>query len=282
MGFQLWLSISTLLTRCTANESNQQDTRQEELVWEDALDDHFLNLNEEDLNEEETPEQNSRDEEDEALSSTVKNYLDSIFDGLKRMSSRDKTTLTDKEAAALQRKLHLCLDEDGPRWLHPPHPIRKIHSERKPDAFYLPSVYLWDPTSLLAPGTETSIMDCRKCRAKFNEEKSKLGKKASIKCTPSVLKKSWYETPRRVFDLKGVYYIFSTRLRCHRCGTDLAAFADTAMSYYPTEVLHEFPAVLSQRSGLDKNLLSLLQSLCDKGVGPVTCSSILKEMYTLE
>lgn len=45
-----------------------------------------------------------------------------------------------------------------------------------------------------------------------------------------------------VFDLKGVYYIFSTRIRCHVCDLSYVSSSDNAMAFYPRQIVEEFPA----------------------------------------
>jgi DNA-directed RNA polymerase subunit M/transcription elongation factor TFIIS len=160
-----------------------------------------------------------------------------------------------------------------------------MKKDPSPEHFYLPSVYLWDPSSLLVPGAEESLLDCPKCRAAYEDERKRFKMKqiSSIQKSPSFLKtSSWHDTPRRVFDTNGVYYIISTRLRCFKCDTSFVSSGSSVFNLYPREVIEEFPAILSQRSGLDKKLVNLMMTFCDKGIGPVASSAILKEMYTLE
>lgn len=103
------------------------------MTWEEALDDR-----EEAFNEEETQHQNGQEDEEDTPSPPVKKYLEDILEALQ------------SEKGDMYKKLKPSLD-DGSRWFHPDNPLHKMHSDmsKSPDGFYLPSVYFWDPLSLL-------------------------------------------------------------------------------------------------------------------------------------
>ena len=85
-----------------------------------------------------------------------------------------------------------------------------------------------------------------------------------------------------MYDLSGKYYIISRRLRCSRCTSDIAAHSEDLVKSLPEYIQLGFPALLSQRSGVDKNLPAFVESLCDKSVGPTGIAATMKELAALE
>jgi hypothetical protein len=51
---------------------------------------------------------------------------------------------------------------------------------------------------------------------------------------------------------------------------------------FPLALQEEFPAVLTQRSGMDKKAIQIIEALSDNAVGPYAIASLMKEVYALQ
>ncbi|KAJ7060532.1 hypothetical protein C8F01DRAFT_988939, partial [Mycena amicta] len=92
----------------------------------------------------------------------------------------------------------------------------------------------------------------------------------------------WNSNPvaRRVVDLDSCYYILSKRLKCrHGCKKSFTMYEEDIMHQLPVHLQNEFPAFLTHRSGIDKNVMTLIRSGISQGLTPHSWERILRELH---
>jgi hypothetical protein len=155
-----------------------------------------------------------------------------------------------------------------------------------PDAFYLPTVVVWDPMKMYRVPVK-----CPRCKntAKY---------------------KGWANKPRKVYGLHETYYILSRRYACNQCTVvspgheeekdsdsekDISsnaastktkiftflASSQNVLDQLPYHAQNAFPAILSKRSGLDKMVLREFESSVESSQGPTALANKIKENYCI-
>jgi hypothetical protein len=119
----------------------------------------------------------------------------------------------------------------------------------------------------------------------------------NCKCARNVCQHSWPKHPaRRVFTATGCYYVMTRRFACNACIEDAKSVdvksekpSQTFMGWDSDSLAHmaygrgeRFPAILSRKSAVDKDVLNLLRAVMNRGVRPETFSDILKELHSIK
>ena len=145
-----------------------------------------------------------------------------------------------------------------------------------PGYFFRPRIFVWAPHETFP---EFSI----KCP----------------KCSQILKPKGWPEAPRLIYGLNFTYLLFARvyvwfilkicinyfiiRYSCSNtsCNTGkvLSSNADF-LARMPKYAQYEFPAVLTHRSGVDKDVVHMLKSCIGDGMGPTKLARMIRENYT--
>ncbi|KAJ7146921.1 hypothetical protein C8R44DRAFT_845839 [Mycena epipterygia] len=141
--------------------------------------------------------------------------------------------------------------------------VKKLNGTAKsslPNALYLTDVFVWLPRLLLPLDF---VFKCIFC------EKDTMGDDG------------WNSNPvaRRVVSLDSCYYILTKRLRCGLCRKGCNMYDEKILAQLPVHLRNEFPAFLTHRSGIDKNLLTLIRSGIAQGLTPHSWERILQELH---
>lgn len=132
-----------------------------------------------------------------------------------------------------------------------------------PSSAYLPSVFVWLPNEL---GESDRIL----C---MNEQCKKQG------CV--MTSKGWNSSPvaRRVIGLSENYYILTKRIQCKECRTSMNYYDPRVMKQLSPELADEFPAFLTQRSGIDKELMELIRDGMSLGVNSNMWATMIRTAH---
>lgn len=199
---------------------------------------------------------NEPDEEEgtSLLEGIVKIYLTHVRDSI------------DKELK--DRKLPSCYSSHGffirPGALYFAYKKARLEDGLIPNPAYLPSVFVWLP--------------------------SELGEGERILCTTEncthaghpMSTKGWNNSPiaRRVIGLSENYYILTKRLHCKgSCKTNMNYYDPRVMKQLSPELADEFPAFLTHRSGIDKELLELIRDGMAMGVNSNMWSTMIRTAH---
>ncbi|KAI8147390.1 hypothetical protein BJV82DRAFT_345657 [Fennellomyces sp. T-0311] len=145
-------------------------------------------------------------------------------------------------------------------WIEPPAPYFALYTgPADPKKLYYPRDFLWQPHRL-------SLSKDLVC--------------PNSKCTGRKLNSKGYNHKpyaRRVVDLD--------RYRCPRgaggCGLSLNARDDKILEQLPPQLQAEFPAYLTHRSAVSKNLGNLLRAAVQNGLGVHRLQRLLRELHVL-
>ncbi|KAE9388021.1 hypothetical protein BT96DRAFT_776850, partial [Gymnopus androsaceus JB14] len=132
-----------------------------------------------------------------------------------------------------------------------------------PSPAYLPSVFVWLPNEL---GEESRILCTNEqCRSKGQVMSSK----------------GWNDSPiaRRVIGLSENYYILTKRIHCKECKTNMNYYDPRVMKQLSPELADEFPAFLTQRSGIDKELMELIRDGMALGVNSNMWTTMIRTAH---
>ncbi|KAI8148040.1 hypothetical protein BJV82DRAFT_664371 [Fennellomyces sp. T-0311] len=94
--------------------------------------------------------------------------------------------------------------------------------------------------------------------------------------------KGFYKDPhaRRVVDLQRCFYIMSRRYKCKACGTSLGAHDEKVLAQLPDRLAAEFPAILTYRCGISKDLIDVLRPCVQHGMGFANFQDMLNELHS--
>lgn len=142
-------------------------------------------------------------------------------------------------------------------WIYPPEPaIILSHHRFNPPALYQPRIFLWLPHFFV------KTLNCPKC-----------GKS---------LEKNGALRPRRITDIKDAFYIVSWAYYCRQgCQSYFHGWNTQLLQSLPAYLQLAFPAVLSYRAGLSKDVITQLRVGNQHKMGPSGVHSLLCEMHTL-
>ena len=93
---------------------------------------------------------------------------------------------------------------------------------------------------------------------------------------------------RRVIGLKAYYYIMSRRYICHSCEKSkinkytFRAYNETSIKNLPRQYGLHFPAMLTHKLAIDKDVLDLMRPTFDAGMRPRRFRSMINEMHHKE
>ncbi len=99
-------------------------------------------------------------------------------------------------------------------------------------------------------------------------------------CGGDTATKGWSDKLRRVVDNHDCYYIFGRRYSCKCCQKHFVCYSDEVLQTLPLEVQLAFPAVLSHRSGLSRDLMHNIISFVDMSIGPTAAAKHIAENHT--
>ena len=159
----------------------------------------------------------------------------------------------------------------GTFWIRPRDPIFALYASREcdpamsPTELYHRAIFVWLPDRL--PGSP----DAFKCA-----------------CGHSLTLNGWNDNPiaRRVKSLHHDYFLLTNRFLCRRkhggCGLSYQGTDPYVMSQLPRHLQESFPALLTARAALDKNLLSVMRTCFATRFGPEPFAALLAEMRYLD
>ncbi|KAJ7784216.1 hypothetical protein B0H16DRAFT_1265442, partial [Mycena metata] len=130
-----------------------------------------------------------------------------------------------------------------------------------PEALYYPRVFVWVPSKLLPNDFSFTCIFCGKGEMRESD---------------------WNSNPnaRRVVDLDSCYYILSKRVKCRNsCHKSCTMYHDKILQQLPPGLRNQFPAFLTHRSGIDKNVMTLVRSTIAHGLTPNLWEHIFRELH---
>ena len=142
-------------------------------------------------------------------------------------------------------------------WIHPPEPaIILSHHRFDPPVLYRPRVFLWLPHFFV------STLLCPSCR--------------------KPLEKNGALAPHRVTDVDDAFYIITWGYYCRKgCQSYFHGWSKRLLESLPAYLRLAFPAILSRKGGLSRNVISQLRVGNQHKMGPSGVRSLLFEMHTL-
>ncbi|KAF5381364.1 hypothetical protein D9615_008300 [Tricholomella constricta] len=130
-----------------------------------------------------------------------------------------------------------------------------------PQKLYDRRYFLWDPLSLLVHGIQCP-----------NEG-----------CTARLWRHSHIRRPRRVVDLNGSFRIIGYRYQCPDCcppkPVTFRSWDPRIIAQLPPDLAAEFPARLTYRSGISTDILSLMRSCFQHGMGSKQFSNAIRVQH---
>jgi hypothetical protein len=173
-----------------------------------------------------------------------------------------KPLITAKDGRRLARPLSFT--EDKPHapttmWVHPPDAVFHLSrgNQLDPTILYRPRIFLWLPHFFVTK------LHCPCC---------KMG----------VLEKNGALCPRRIVDIDGHFYIVSWAYYCREgCKSYFAGWNTELLASLPPYLRLAFPAILSHKGGLSRNVMTQLRVGNQHKMGPRGVRSLLIEMHTM-
>ncbi|KAG2204310.1 hypothetical protein INT47_009352 [Mucor saturninus] len=133
-----------------------------------------------------------------------------------------------------------------------------------PDIFYRPRVFIWLPDLLNGRGTDgegKKHLKCPTCKL-TNLERKEFAKKTKA---------------RRIIDLFDCFYLMSMNKNCKKT---FSGYNQSIIKQLNPGHQRAFPAILTHKSGIFKDLSNTTRPLFQHGVGPHRLSKILRIMHT--
>jgi hypothetical protein len=142
-------------------------------------------------------------------------------------------------------------------WIRPPQPLLSLEGYNfDPTKLYQPRVFLWLPHFFVQQ------LKCPNCKGK--------------------LEKNGALTPRRITDTDSCFFIVTWAYYCRdSCKSYFHGWSQRLLESLPAYLQLEFPAVLSRKTGLSKQVLSMLRVGNQHKMGPSGLRAMLYEMHTL-
>ncbi|EKM75412.1 hypothetical protein AGABI1DRAFT_9421, partial [Agaricus bisporus var. burnettii JB137-S8] len=141
--------------------------------------------------------------------------------------------------------------------------LLRSQSHVPPQKLYNPRFFLWDPHALYK-------IPCPKCSRMLNRHEP-------------------IPQPRRCVDLTSTFWIIGYRYRCRHCtnpntgrrSITFRSWDPRIMALLPAELAAEFPACLSYRSGISKQLFELMRATFQNGIGSSQFADLLRVQHLL-
>jgi hypothetical protein len=142
-------------------------------------------------------------------------------------------------------------------WIYPPEAAITLYLHRfDPPALYCPRVFLWLPHFFV------KSLRCPNCT--------------------SILEKNGALSPRRITDVEDSFYIVTWAYYCRKgCKSHFHGWSRKLLDSLPPWLRLSFPAILSHKGGLSRNVMSQLRVGNQHKMGPTGVRSLLLEMHTL-
>lgn len=142
-------------------------------------------------------------------------------------------------------------------WIHLPEPVFLLSRHRfHPAVLYRPRIFLWLPHFFV------DNLCCPNC-----------GK---------ALEKNGPLSPRRITDMEDSFYIVAWAYYCRKgCKSHFHGWGRKILDSLPPFLRLAFPAILSRKAGISRNVLSLLRVGNQHKMGPSGVRSLLCENHTL-
>lgn len=165
-----------------------------------------------------------------------------------------KKNIADKRALAIPKTFE---GRNPTLWLHTPEPAIILPRRKfNPKELYRPRVFLWLPHFFVKD------LRCPRCN--------------------SVLEKNGAIPPRRITDIEDSFYIVTWSYYCRsNCLAFYRGWSPQLLNSLPPYIRLAFPAFMSRKSGLSKQVMSQLRVGNQHKMGPTGVRSLLIEMHTL-
>jgi hypothetical protein len=177
-----------------------------------------------------------------------------------------KPLITAKDANDSRRLAPpLSFTEDKPHapatmWIHPPDAVfhlSRTSTQLDPTTLYRPLVFLWLPHFFVAQ------LHCPNCKT-------------------GVLQKNGALCPRRIVDVHDNFYLVSWAYYCRDgCRHHYAGWSTEILESLPHYLRLAFPAILSYKGGLSRNVMIQLRVGNQHKMGPRGMRALLIEMHTM-
>ncbi|KAG2192557.1 hypothetical protein INT47_012781 [Mucor saturninus] len=150
-------------------------------------------------------------------------------------------------------------------WIRPMDTYFAIQLKSPLSELYKPDIFLWHPHHLLQNGYKDL-----KC--------------ISEQCSGNVTSKGYYKDPhaRRAVGLTRCFYIMSYRYACSSCKVTFNAHDPKLMVQLPIELQEAFPAIITHKGAVSREVADLLRPCVQNSVGPKRFSKIIRELHMLE
>ncbi|KAK6972284.1 hypothetical protein R3P38DRAFT_2584716, partial [Favolaschia claudopus] len=140
------------------------------------------------------------------------------------------------------------------QWIHPPEPVLALERQQfHPPSLYQPRVFLWLPHFFV------SCLKCPKCH--------------------TTLEKNGALPPRRIVDVDSCFYIITYYCR-DGCKSYFHGWSEPFLRSLPGYLRLAFPAILSRKSGIFRNVLMMSRVGNQHKMGPSGLRAMLFEMHT--
>lgn len=151
----------------------------------------------------------------------------------------------------------LAITTDG--WIYPTSPLFDSEPRFKPDRFYNPKVYFWLPR-----GFKKIVLYCPNCSSSDTSANG------------------WPDKPiaRRVIGLKECYFLVGRRQKCNTCKKQFNSYDPQVLARLPPRIRLLFPAFLTARSGIDRDLLGILCDAVSQSFGFQAFREMIYEFHT--
>ncbi|KAF5379066.1 hypothetical protein D9615_005940 [Tricholomella constricta] len=142
-------------------------------------------------------------------------------------------------------------------WVHQPEPVITLSRHRFfPPILYQPRVFLW------LPHFYVEKLHCPNC-------------------SRGVLEKNGALKPRRITDVDSSFFIVAWAYYCRKGWAHFHGWSTRFLSSLPVYLRLAFPATLSRKGGLSRNVIAQLRVGNQHKMGPTGARSLLLEMHTL-
>lgn len=141
--------------------------------------------------------------------------------------------------------------------------LQRCDKTESPSSLYNYSFFLWDPACLLPSG-----IPCPVCKTRLRRH--------------DVARR-----PRRCVDISHTFWIIGYRYRCPSCinpqsrknTVTFKSWDSRIFAGLPHALTAEFPAHLTYRSGISKNVLTFMRTCFQHGMGPKQFSNVLRVQH---
>lgn len=123
-----------------------------------------------------------------------------------------------------------------------------------PEQLLMPRFFYWDPLLLV---------DHISCPVIHTSGTS------TIPCSGLLVRHGYCQMPRRIIDLENSYYLICVRYRCNQCKPvrTFSSCNPLVIAKLPRPLAAQFPAYLSKRSGLSKQVFAIMRCCFQNSLG---------------